>query len=441
MNWIKDRLDAGWFPITIFEELPKNIQVSRSAFYRFLFKHKLSERCCDRRRVVPEILHKPGEALILDWGKLCDIVDETGKKRTVWVLIGVMGFSRYLMARVVWSNDLATTIVAIESMFREIGGVTEKITSDNPKCFSLQASNYDPVLNPAFERFAGHYNFFIECLPPADPTKKGKVERMVPYIRRLYQAHGNDWIGIDESQNYLNGKLEIANKRKHGTTMKQPEDVFINIEADKLKGLPCLTYEIERISDNCAVRVDGHVRFDNKYYSVGKEHIKEKVMVIGNESLVSIYHKGKLLEIHEKITEQFQSKSTKPHHLEPYERIMHDNAHYLKKASSIGPDVEYIVRIILEQGQGFVDTRKIWGILSLDKKYSKEAINQACKDAHDFGKCNYRTVNNFLKLTTIPNTKVPDVELHHNKKQGPQQHKFIRPIKEYQEHVQLSLIQ
>jgi transposase len=108
--------------------------------------------------VVPEIVHSPGEALILDWGKLRDFIDPvTQKKKTVWAFVGTLGYSRFLMVRLVLSNSLETTIDAIESMLREMGGTPIKITSDNPKCFALEASQYEPLLNPGFELFAAHY--------------------------------------------------------------------------------------------------------------------------------------------------------------------------------------------------------------------------------------------------------------------------------------------
>ena len=198
--WITERLEIGWHPITVFEELA--IPVSRSSFYRFLHRHGLFEISDNsRKRVVPEIRHSPGEALILDWGKLRDVTDPlTGRKRTLWAFVGVLGYSRYLMVRLVWSNETKLTLLTIESMLREMGGAPLRITSDNPKCFSITASLYEPILNPAFERMAGHYGIRIECLPPADPQKKGKVERMMPFVRRLYEAHGDEWHGIEESR-------------------------------------------------------------------------------------------------------------------------------------------------------------------------------------------------------------------------------------------------
>ena len=78
----------------------------------------------------------------------------------------------YMMVKLVWSNETKLTLSTIEEMLREIGGVPGRITSDNPKCFALEASRYEPLLNPALERMAGHYGMRIECLPPADPENQ-----------------------------------------------------------------------------------------------------------------------------------------------------------------------------------------------------------------------------------------------------------------------------
>jgi hypothetical protein len=281
---------------------------------------------------VPEIVHRPGEALLLDWGKLRDVTcPETGKRRPLWAFVGVLGFSRYLMVRLVWTNDLPTTISALQSMLTEIGGVPLRITSDNPKCFALEASRYEPLLNPVFERMAAHYGSAIECLPPAAPEKKGKVERPMPYVRRLYEAHGSAWHGLEESQAYLERKLEIANLRKHGTTRLQPKVQFQELEAPALRPLPALAYEPESVSDGI-IRQDGHVRFENRYYSVDASHIGAKVVLLGSSSHVSIYRDGKLIETHERLTDPHRSKSTKPQHLKPWERAMLEDSLYLKSS-------------------------------------------------------------------------------------------------------------
>jgi transposase len=395
LQWIKERLAAGWKAVTVFEEL--GVSVTRSSFYRFLARQGLDEVSREARtaRVVPEIVHAPGEALILDWGKLCVGVDD-GVRKTLWVLIAVLGYSRYLCARVVWSNDVATTLSAIESIWQELGGVTVKLTSDNPKCFAITACRYEPVLHPSLLRFAGHYDFVVECLPPRAPTLKGKVERMVPYVRRLYEAHG-EFISLTESQQYLNHKLAIANQRTHGSTRKRPVDDLL-IERAALKPLPPLAYEIEE-HVSAIVRADGHVRFANRYYSVDERHVGKETLILGTRTVVSIYIQGALIETHARLTDPYRTKQTKPQHLKPWERALGAQSMYRTAARQLGPAVERMIVLIIERGHGFIDTRQVWGLLSLDKTFTGAEIDAACARALDINRVGYRAVLPFLPRT------------------------------------------
>lgn len=387
-EWITERLQAGWHAISVFEELP--VKVPRSNFYRFLERHRLNEVGRSVRRVVPEIVHQPGEALLIDWGYLWTI-EQSGKRSKLWVLIGVLGYSRLLLARVMTCCALEETLQALAQFYAELGGVPERTTSDNPKVFALEASRYEPLLNPVYERFAAHYGTRIECLPPREPQQKGKVERPIPYIRRLLESYQGDRNDIGAIQAFLTYKLGIANDRKHGTTREQPSRRFREEEQDALKPLPALAYEREHYHEG-AVRIDGHVRFLGKYYSVDERYCRQPVTVLGNSRQVLIYHAGKLIEIHERITDRNRSKSTKRHHLKPWEQVC-DNPDGLRGfASKLGPAVHDLVAAILREGDGFIDFRRIWGILSLEKKYCREAIDAACQRALWDEELSYRAV-------------------------------------------------
>jgi hypothetical protein len=421
--WVEERLTIGWKKVTVWEELP--FKVGRSSFYRFLERHKLNRIGEECARITPEIVHKAGEALLVDWGKLRAVRGEDGKLKILWAFVGVLGFSRFMMVRLVWTNDVATTITALESMLQEMGGVAARVTSDNPKCFALLANKYEPLLNPVLERWSAHYGLCLECLPPADPKKKGKVERLMPYVRRLYEAHGEAWFGLEESQNYINKKVAIANERRHGTTNLRPMDVFGQIERKALKALPALAYEMEEFHEG-EVRADGYVRFRNKFYSAGEELKGCPVVVLANKTQVSIYIKGKLQEVHTRITDPYVSKSTKPHHLKPHERVMQDGAFYIKRAGRIGPNAAKLVETILAAGQGFVDTRRVWGILSLDKNYKADQIDKACKVAYDIGDLSYQRVLALVRLS-------PSEKPAATQSKSETAHKFVRDLDEYKQ--------
>lgn len=99
----------------------------------------------------------------------------------------------------------------------------------------------------------------------------------------------------------------------------------------------------------------------------------------------------------------------------------------------MGPYVEEIIVRLLMQGNGFIDTRKIWGILSLDKKYTAGDINDACQKALSVDAISYRSILTFLQLKTTGQQE--------QKKGGftecVKESKFARPIEEYQELLKL----
>jgi transposase len=398
--WIKDRLTAGWFPVTVFEELPCKA-VTRSSFYRFLVRHKLQKLAKDGSRdsITPPIIHKPGEALLLDWGKIRDVVDPaTGERRTLWAFVGVMGFSRYMMVRLVWTNSVAVTFDAIEHMLRELGGVPWRLTSDNPKCFCLTADQYDPLLNPAFVRLSQHYDFIPECLPPRDPEKKGKVERPMPFVRRLFQAYPQEFVSLEHAQAYMDRKVTLANERRHGTTALKPIDVYVGVESEKMKPLPALAFERQEVAYP-VVRKDGYVRFSGKYYALGDAHIGKDAVVLATATRVSIFVGSSLTETYDRITSPHQTHATKDHLLKPWQKIEESNAHYLRRAEAIGPHCLRMIQTLLQKGDGFVDVRIIWGVLTLEKKYPRERIDFGCQTALEVGRLSSRFIERLIRLT------------------------------------------
>ena len=430
-EWVKERLEVGWSPQTIFEELP--ISVPRSNFYRYLHRQKLFTVAAPRN--VMELIHAPGECLQVDWGKLFDVIDKsTGRKKTIWIFVGVLGHSRYEMARVVECLDFRTTIEVLSSMFTELGGVPQKVTSDNPKVFVKEASEYEPLINPAFERFASAYGFTVEALPPASPEKKGKVERMMPMKRRLFESYTVDDYVLETAQAHINRKLAIANERKHGTHLQRPIDVFLNDEATKLKALPILQYEVETIV-HATVRADGYVRFENKFYRVDPRLKKQDALVIANSIHVAIYLKGRLLEVYDRITDRFTTKDCKDHYKEPWENTLRDHGHYLVRAERIGPHVASFVNIVLARGDGFVDTKVVWGLLTLNKKYDNADVDKACFSALELSQVNLKTVRQLLTIMATPKKKpIAAGELPLGDAIGG---KFARPMSEYKKHLNL----
>ena len=115
---------------------------------------------------------------------------------------------------------------------------------------------------------------------------------------------------------------------------------------------------------------------------------------------------------------------------------MADHSVYRQRGARLGPFVEQMIVALLEQGQGFIDTRKIWGILSLDKSYPAESIDAACQKALSLDLLGYRVVKGFLDLEKEDRIVAKSTPQDHKRAKG--ENKFIHPLSEYQQ--QLALI-
>jgi hypothetical protein len=271
-------------------------------------------------------------------------------------------------------------------------------------------------------------------LAPRSPDLKGKVERIVDPIRRLFQTYDFATYNLESAQEHINKKMHLHNESKHSTHQLRPLDVLLNDEVSLLKALPSLPYELETLVFS-TIRNDGYVRFDYKYYRVDPKLSKEQALIIGNNSTVSIYCRGKLLECYARIRDRFVNKACKDHYKEPWEKTLQDQQYYLKMAAKIGGDVERFINIVLARGAGFVDTRVVWGILSLNKKYQNEDINKACCSAIELSQVRYQAVVKLLSITATQKQREQQVGTSedYQTKNG----KFSRPMSEYKNHLHL----
>jgi transposase len=146
------------------------------------------------------------------------------------------------------------------------------------------------------------------------------------------------------------------------------------------------------------VRCDGHVPYLNRYYSVDESFLEKRVSISERDGQIQIYHKGKLIETHSKLTGDYAQCSTKPEHMGPWKRALEPMSIYRKNARRIGLKTEELIEIILKRGQGFIDTGAIWGIIGFQKNYCTLSVNEACRKALEMESPTYRAVKTLLKL-------------------------------------------
>jgi transposase len=163
------------------------------------------------------------------------------------LFIAVLGYSRWLFARFVPDERVESLREGHIAWFDQLGGVPQKILYDNPKTVVIARGNGGQKhrFHPALWELVGHYGFAPSLCKPYRPQTKGKVERMVRFVRENFFLPAVTRLVSDApalSVELLNAQLhqwlaEVANVRVHRHTKARPVDRLLD-EAAQLLPLP-----------------------------------------------------------------------------------------------------------------------------------------------------------------------------------------------------------
>ena len=153
-------------------------------------------------------------------------------------LIVVLGYSRYMWLRYYERQTMGVVMRGLESAFRFFGGVPSELLFDQMKAVVLgdrREAGGRLVENPEFLRFSLHWGFRIRACRPYRAQTKGKVERLVSYIRKNF-FYGRSFVSDDDLNAQVVRWLDtVANVRIHGTLKERPARRF---EAERPRLMP-----------------------------------------------------------------------------------------------------------------------------------------------------------------------------------------------------------
>jgi transposase len=166
----------------------------------------------------------PGQQAQVDWAYCGRHPDRRGKLVGVYAFVMVLGFSRMMYVRFTTSMRMAELIDCHRRGFEFFGGVPGSILYDNMKQVRLD----DGELNPAMVDFAAHHGFAVKTCRVRRARTKGKVERMVDYVKDNF-LNGREFIDLDDLNSQGICWLDTtANVRVHATTGHRPVDLLVS---------------------------------------------------------------------------------------------------------------------------------------------------------------------------------------------------------------------
>jgi transposase len=241
----------------------KGCKVSSSAFYRYIQQYKP-----EFTRSFMRYETKPGEQGQFDWSPYTVMIG--GKLIKIQVFCFILGCSRYRTYMYSLSQTQSSVFEALEEGLTRIGGVPERIQTDNHATLYIAKKK---EWNPRYLQFASHYGFQPSRSEFRSPWSKGKVENPFSYLENHFIADNMFESFEDFSRKLLDFEKQV-NNRIHTTTKKTPVELF-NVEVAELSPLPNnrfigISEELRKVSSDCLISVDGN-RYSVPHIFAGRE--------------------------------------------------------------------------------------------------------------------------------------------------------------------------
>ena len=181
---------------------------------------------------------KPGEQMQVDFAHF------KYNQAKFYAFVALLGFSRLLYVEFVQNQQIQTLIQCHENAFDYFSGVPKYGLYDNMKTVIIKRHAYGQGqhrLHANFYDFAKHYGFIPKVCQPYRPQTKGKVERMISYLRYSFYhpfTAGKVCVNLTElNVGVMTWLNEVANQRVHATTQAVPFTQW-QLERPYLQSIP-----------------------------------------------------------------------------------------------------------------------------------------------------------------------------------------------------------
>lgn len=348
----------------------------------------------------------PGEVMEVDYGYLGVYWDpQSGKQRKVWFFSARLRHSRRVYREISFDQNQGSFMISHIHAFEFFGGVPQKVVPDNLKAAIVRASFQSPLVNRAYRSLANHYGFLISACPPGSPELKGGVESDVKYVKRNFlplfkerqKQRGRMPGHVDELKEELERwNLEVCDTHIVQKVGRSPLEIFEQEELTALGPLPACRWDPVLFKE-ATVGADWRVQFQKAFYSVPYRLIGERVLVMGNSSMVRIFHAGEEVTMHLRATRDWQyawKAQHAPANMENY--LSTTTQGLLIWADRVGSSVAALMSGIFSD-KAVDGLRPARALMRLAERYGRDRLEAACRRALSFQLSDYQSVKNILK--------------------------------------------
>lgn len=241
--------------------------------------------------------YRPGELAQWDlWFPPVDIPLGHGHVGRPPVIVGVSGYSRWMVARAIPTRETHDLLLGHLACLVDLGAVPRAGVYDNEGAIGRWRAGR-PELTAAFQAFRGALGMGVILLRPRDPESKGVVERTNGYLETSFLP-GRRFASLDDLDRQLVDWLPRANGRHHRRIGCRPLD---RIEEDRaaMLSLPPVPPDPAFRTTTRLAR-DHWVRVLSCDYSVDPRAIGRRVEVRADVASVVITCAGEVVGRHER---------------------------------------------------------------------------------------------------------------------------------------------
>lgn len=347
-------------------------------------------------------VHLAGEKLFADYaGQTVPLVDpRTGEIHAASIFVAALGASNYTFACATLGQTKHDWLQSIEKALRFIGGVTAMIVPDNPKAMVTVACPFEPGINRSAVEFADYYGTVILPARPGKPKDKAKVEGAVLVVERwiLARLRNRTFFSLHELNEAIAPLLDDLNSRPFKKLPGCRKAAYLSLDKPALRPLPSEPYD-HADWGQARVNIDYHVAFEDAYYSVPHQLVRQKVDLRVSAGTIEVFAQGKRVASHLRATARGVYK-TLPEHMPAAHRSHAEWSpqKLIHWGNTIGPATGQLISEILTRNkhpeQGY---RTCLGLKRLARKYPHQRVETACARALKIGSPRYSTVSNILK--------------------------------------------
>jgi transposase len=220
----------------------------------------------------------PGHQGQVDWAHCGRFPDAGGQVVAIYAFVMVLGFSRMLYVEFTTAMDLPTLLACHQRAFEFFGGWPRELLYDNMAQVKLpRGQGGEPGgWHPLFLDFALHYGFTPRTHRVRRPRTKGKVERMVGYVKDNF-LRGRAFVDLPDLNTQGRYWLgHTANVRVHATTGARPIDLLAKEDLTPLSA--ARPYPLRQVCLR-QIDVEGYIHLDASRYSAPPERVGQTVVV------------------------------------------------------------------------------------------------------------------------------------------------------------------